>query len=71
VRRRIWYRVAVFGAARGPWRERLETARRDAVQLGLGGYEGERFFLNVPADIERREGEPVLYPPPTGEGDRA
>jgi len=56
VHRRIWYRVAVFGAGRAPWRERLEAARRDAVQLGLGAYEGGRFFLSVPAEIERREG---------------
>ncbi|WP_157215948.1 hypothetical protein [Flavisphingomonas formosensis] len=56
MRQRIWYRVSVLGAARGPWRDRLETARHDAIQLGLGAWHGERFYLSVPADIERREG---------------
>lgn len=48
-----FYRVTAFGKPRGPWRATLPSARRDAVEAGLGAFdEDQRFFLDGIADIE-------------------
>lgn len=49
-----WYRVTCFGKPCGPWRERKETARRDAIDQRLGAYdEWGQWFDIVPGGIEQ------------------
>jgi hypothetical protein len=45
-------RVEYFGKARGPIRDNLDEAERDAARLKLGSYDEDgRFFLDVGAEL--------------------
>ena len=47
-----WYRV-VSAKPRGPWRDDLNQARRDAIDLGLGCFDEQgQYFDIVPGRIE-------------------
>jgi hypothetical protein len=47
-----WYRVMVGNDARGPWRAKLDEARRDALDIGLGSYdEYGQWYDTVPGRI--------------------
>ena len=47
-----WYRVA-SAKPRGPWRDQLDDARRDAVELGLGCFDEDgQYFDVVPGHIQ-------------------
>jgi len=51
--RRKGCRVTYFGEPKGPLRDNIDEAYRDAVRLKLGSYdEHEHFFLNAGASIE-------------------
>lgn len=48
-----YWRITVFGAAKGPWRSDRRLARQDAIELGLGSYdEWGVFYTTVPGHIE-------------------
>ncbi len=57
LRRRVSeFRVSVFGQPRGPWRQTLRQAQRDAIAIGLGSFdETGQFYSTVPGDIEWRD----------------
>lgn len=49
----LYYRVRMFGEAKGPWRPLKRQAEHDALELGLGDYdEWGDFFVSVPGEIE-------------------
>lgn len=49
----LFYRVRMFGKAKGPWRADKRQAHRDAIELGLGEYdEWGVFFASFPGEIE-------------------
>jgi len=46
-------RVSFFGEAKGPVRDNIDDAQRDAVRLKLGHFDVDnRFYLEVGADLE-------------------
>ncbi len=52
------YRVISAERMAGPWRRTKEAARKDAVELGLGGYdEAGQWFDTVPGRIQTAERE--------------
>lgn len=50
------YRVKLLGEPQSEWRDSEAEAVRDARQIGLASWDGERreWFVPIPAEIERR-----------------
>ena len=55
------YRITTFGRPRSPWRESVQEAVDDAVELGLASWDASRreWFLAVPVDLVTGKAEDV------------
>jgi hypothetical protein len=53
---KIRYRIAVFGRPRAPWRDSIDEALGDAIELGLASWDASRreWFLAVPVGLARK-----------------
>jgi hypothetical protein len=53
------YRITIFGRPRSGWRDSIEEAIADAVELGLASWDASlrEWFLSVPVDLETRKSQ--------------
>lgn len=53
------FRIMAFGRPRSPWRDSIQEAMHDAIELGLASWDASRreWFLAVPVELGRAKAE--------------